>query len=374
MPFTANIKRPATHKKSTMVTDKQAVSPFQTSNMEYNLIHSHLTSHKVGTTTKRKLQEEAPIQMNLLVARENRSLVRHPVEVTFEKLDDSSVKGFHMLNGTENGSDDECLGTYLEPIHSPSHVAKKSKIPRVASMSQLSKHVSGDQLLPGNTMSASSVAQLMRRMSSSKSAPSLTSMIEINADLPVPGRANGTNPDTYLLTILKDMGVDVHTRSSLEFHDFFINPTDAHLAAYGSDVVMAVRQEDVDTLRAIHLSGRTLQCCNSFGEGIVHMACRHGSIKLVRFLVEEAGASLLVRDDYGRTPLHDAFWTLKPEIELVKMIISICPDLLFLKDKRGFTPLAYARRDHWGEWCEFLDKNRELLTPIYNLSGFSHQQ
>lgn len=355
-----------------MVTDKQSIFPFQTTNMEYNLINSHLKSPKIGTT-KRKLQEETPLQMNLLLARENRSLVRHPVE-NFEKLDDNSVKDFNTMDGIAGGSDHECLVTYLEPIHSPSHVAKKRKIPRVASMSQLPQHVSGDQLLPNNTMSASSVSKLMRRMSSSKSAPSLTNMIEINADLPVTGCVNGTNPDTYLHTILKGMGVDVCNRPSLEVHDLFIKPTDAHLAAYGSDVVMAVRREDVDTLREIHLAGRTLQCCNTFGEGIVHMACRHGSIKLVRFLVEEAGASLLVRDDYGRTPLHDAFWTLKPEIELVKMIISICPDLLFLKDKRGFTPLAYARRDHWGEWCEFLDENRDLLVPTYNQSKFSQQQ
>jgi Ankyrin repeats (3 copies) len=356
-----------------MVTNKQANSPFQSVNREYNLIHSHVTSSNVGTR-KRKLQEETPIQMNLLVAHENCSLVRHPVDATFEKLDDNTVNEFHMLEGTNGDSDDECLVSYLEPINSPSHVAKRSKVHRVASMSRLSQHVSADQLLPSSTMSASSIAQLMRRMSSSKSAPSLTSMVEINTDLPQTGRSDSTNPDTYLHTILKGMGVDVQTRPSLEVNDFFIQPTDAHVAAYGSDVVMAVRQEDLDTLRKIHLSGRTLQCCNSFGEGIVHMSCRHGSLKLVRFLVEEAGASLQVRDDCGRTPLHDAFWTLKPEIELVKLIISICPDLLLLKDKRGFTPLAYARRNHWGAWCEFLDQNRDLLTPIYNVSGFQQQQ
>merc|ERR1712087_120602 len=150
---------------------------------------------------------------------------------------------------------------------------------------------------------------------------------------------------------------------ALDLQDFFVNVTSEHVKAYTNDVVAAIRNEDISILREMHLNGITLQCCNRFGESIMHMACRRGAVKVVRFLHEEAGVSFRVRDDYGRTPLHDAFWTAKPHAELVKMIISNCPDLLLISDRRGFMPLSYVRDEHWSMWCEFLEENRDMLTP-----------
>merc|ERR1739844_573061 len=98
--------------------------------------------------------------------------------------------------------------------------------------------------------------------------------------------------------------------------DFFLEIKDEHISAYNLDVITAVREKDITTLRKMHQQGLTLQCCNRFGESIIHMACRRGLFEVVKFLVEEAGLSILLRDDYGRTPLHDAFWTPKPEPEL----------------------------------------------------------
>ena len=269
--------------------------------------------------------------------------------------------------GSSSDDDDERESyqktTYLEPIQDPQPLTKKSKLQRVASMSQLTDHVSADQFLPENTMSVASMKQLLGRMNKSMSTPSLPSMIEGRANIMSPSRLGKTNPDSHLHDMLKSMGIAAQTYAALELKDYFIQTTEAHTAAYGSDVLKAVREGSISALREIHLSGRTLQCCNSFGESILHMACRHGELEIVRFLVNEAEVSFRVRDDFGRTPLHDAFWTQKPEIELVKLIISRCPDLLLLKDKRGFTPLAYARRDHWAEWCEFLQENYNILSP-----------
>ena len=76
-----------------------------------------------------------------------------------------------------------------------------------------------------------------------------------------------------------------------------------------------------------------------------------------------------MRDDYGRTPLHDAAWTDKPNFELVTLLLQACPDLLFIADQRGFTPMAYVGRQRWEEWCVFLEQNKELLTPKVFLGG-----
>merc|ERR1712224_1056513 len=92
-------------------------------------------------------------------------------------------------------------------------------------------------------------------------------------------------------------------------------------------------------------------------------ACRRGLTDIVMFLAEEAGASLRVRDDFGRTPLHDAFWTGEPNYMLIEYLLEKEPDIILMRDKRGHCPLEYARRDHWKQWIDFLDKRPHLIKP-----------
>mmetsp|Transcript_18596 Transcript_18596/g.27582 ORF Transcript_18596/g.27582 Transcript_18596/m.27582 type:complete len:300 (+) Transcript_18596:129-1028(+) len=174
------------------------------------------------------------------------------------------------------------------------------------------------------------------------------------------------NPTHYLKHILKESTGNVYQdRRAPDLSQFFLEVTPSNIEAYGCEVLTAVRTRDTNALREMLRQGRLLQCCNQFGESILHMACRRGSIDVVRFLVHEAGVCVRVKDDYGRTPLHDAFWAKEPEIELVKLLISICPDLLLVSDVRGFVPLAYVRKEHWGIWCKFLGDHREDLVPKY---------
>ena len=49
------------------------------------------------------------------------------------------------------------------------------------------------------------------------------------------------------------------------------------------------------------------------------------------------------------------------------MLIEREPDFLMLCDKRGHTPLAYVRREKWGDWARFLSENRAMLTPKGNI-------
>jgi hypothetical protein len=44
------------------------------------------------------------------------------------------------------------------------------------------------------------------------------------------------------------------------------------------------------------------------------------------------------------------------------LLLAACPDLLHVKDARGFLPLAYVRHEHWDAWCRYLkSKNVEQL-------------
>jgi hypothetical protein len=177
------------------------------------------------------------------------------------------------------------------------------------------------------------------------------------------------NPQRHLESILLSKGSIPKVRSFDSIPNFFHELKQEEVDAYGLDVLRAVRESDLDTLRQYHIQGRPLKCSNRFGESLLHLACRKGLVSVVDFLVNEAKIPLCVKDDMGRTPLADAFWTIEPNSDIVDIILRKCPDLLLVSDKRGHPPLAYARREHWSHWNKYLDSRSELLTPkILDLS------
>jgi hypothetical protein len=172
-----------------------------------------------------------------------------------------------------------------------------------------------------------------------------------------------TKPDDYLRSLLAKHGASTKTFSALETTNFFLQVTTESVEAYDMQIVKAVRNSDVTTLRQLLQSGRSLQCGNKFGESIVHTACRRGSLTVLQFLLQEAAVSCRVICDYGRTPLHDACWTSEePNFQLMDLLLTACPDLLHVTDARGFLPLAYVRQGHWDAWCRYLkSKNVQQL-------------
>ena len=162
------------------------------------------------------------------------------------------------------------------------------------------------------------------------------------------------HPQTTLKSILQEAGFKAQTRKSSEMKDFFLQFTEEHIAAYDQEVVSAIRSHNIPLLRELHRNGKSLQCANRYGESLVHMACRRGHTEVVRFLIKEANVTLRVKDDYGRTPLHDACWNAEPNFELMDLLMEHEADLLLVEDSRGHFPFSYARRNHWKPWSEFL--------------------
>jgi Ankyrin repeats (3 copies) len=146
--------------------------------------------------------------------------------------------------------------------------------------------------------------------------------------------------------------------------DFFIPPTQVEIDAYDHDILNAVRTQDIPALQLLAAQGRPMKCSNRFGESILHLACRKGLVQVAAYLLQQAQIPLEVCDDYGRSPLHDACWSHKPNFELIDLLLSQCPDLLYIKDKRGFTPLKHVRRELWGQWNAYLQlKPASFLMP-----------
>lgn len=113
------------------------------------------------------------------------------------------------------------------------------------------------------------------------------------------------------------------TTQPLEDTDFH-PPTPEQIEAYSNDAVSAVRSSDVDSLRELLSNGHSLQCCNRFGESLLHVACRRSNAKIVAFLLHEANVSPCIRDDYGRTVSFNAGILLLSLLVQYDIYIHIC--------------------------------------------------
>ena len=163
-------------------------------------------------------------------------------------------------------------------------------------------------------------------------------------------------PQEYILSISK-----AKTVRSSELVNFFHKYSQTEVEAYGMDVTSAVRSRDLNKLKALHEEGQLLQCSNRFGESILHMACRQGNFEMVQYLINEGNVSIRIKDDFGRTPMHDAFWSAAPNFDLVDFLIEICPSLLYISDVRGHSPLQYVRKEHESSWTPFLEKRKQTI-------------
>lgn len=145
----------------------------------------------------------------------------------------------------------------------------------------------------------------------------------------------------------------------------FTKPTQEMIEAYNPDVLNAIRKNDLNKVKELHRGGiLTINGCNKFGESILHLACRRGYTDIVRYLLDVVKVDVNMRDDYNRTPLHDACWTTEPEFALVELLQTRAPHQLLMEDVRGFTPFDYVRGEHQGKWLRFLWERKATLRPL----------
>lgn len=168
-------------------------------------------------------------------------------------------------------------------------------------------------------------------------------------------------PTKFVQLIHKRQNIDaeeVATKANARF----LHQSPERLEAYEA-TSKAVRDNDLQKLKELHESGVLLDSCNKFGDSPISIACRRGMTSIVKYLVEEAKVSLFVRDDFLRTPLHDACWTAEPNFDIVEMLLKEAPELLVLHDSRGATPFDYIRANHSKPWIEFLARRKGMLLP-----------
>ncbi|KAL7555814.1 hypothetical protein ACA910_021507 [Epithemia clementina (nom. ined.)] len=190
----------------------------------------------------------------------------------------------------------------------------------------------------------------------------------VNTDLLPDPKTDGVDPDTYLSQLVQAMyGTKLVLKTAFELGNFFPDITEDQMNAYSMEVVSVARANDVKRLEEIVDSrGRdSLDCFNRFGEGLLNLCCRRGFTESVKFLLsDKVGLNVRIRDDCGRTPLHDACWNPEPQIDICRAVMEKDPSLFFITDKRGYTPFQYARNTDWPLWRQFLLDSRHLLAPL----------
>ena len=132
-------------------------------------------------------------------------------------------------------------------------------------------------------------------------------------DLALTAADRAPNPHSLFLELIEGLtGIEL---PDSYWETYFDSVTEERMQAYAAETVKAVRNQDLKTLKEhLEQNGRAqLEACNKQGESIIHLACRRRNDALVRFLVQEAKVSLKVRDDWGKTPLHELCWNSRPK-------------------------------------------------------------
>ena len=201
--------------------------------------------------------------------------------------------------------------------------------------------------------------------------------LETKGDLVLPDPAENISPDEFLVKLVKALyDVELQVKPALSLENFFLEVTEEQMAAYTVQLVSTVRNNDLAALKKHHAEGQRLDCFNRFGESLLNMACRRGFEEIAEYLLDLPGIAVRIRDDCGRTPLHDALWHPSPQQKICKWIMERDPTLFLISDKRGFTPFQYARTEHWHIWRKFLLDNAESLRALIrpeNLSRLSKE-
>jgi len=177
---------------------------------------------------------------------------------------------------------------------------------------------------------------------------------------------------SYFEKILASRGYSTTYYCSLN-NGYNSKPTPIQIASYGNNVMSAVRRSDKPLLTKLLEAGISANPCNSYGESLIHLLCRRGNIELLK-IFSEYGCEVQICDDFGRTPLHDACWTVEPQFDVVRLLLTRDRRLLNIVDCRGSSPLQYVKRDNWPLWVEFLDSVKDVFWPMRDLKLMGEEE
>lgn len=172
-----------------------------------------------------------------------------------------------------------------------------------------------------------------------------------------PLRVAARNGDAQMMRLLLLKGADKDELDAQGFSVLYATAERGHLSgvqvllAAGTDVNIqcggylgefalhaAVRQENVDVVRALVEHGSDVDAADKDGCTALHLSVRWGGVGTIHALVQ-AGANVQTRDKAGVTPLHDA--VRDGRLWLVDMLVEAGANVQ-ARDEAGITPLHHA--------------------------------
>lgn len=332
---------------------------------------AYLNSSYASTQSGDQLSDDESLMDEHIVSYAKRMLVQEDPENTlsddFEYLHDDSSCG-----STESDlSDDESLSDeFEERLES---FARLANIPAIADMVSDVESFKTNACLSGRRSSLQKTLEtdiskkeaLLQRSSPTVFYSEFEAVDEIHCLNDMEDTCK--SPWEHLVTLMAARDEDCSnlvTPLTDVGAGFFVPMENSNFEAYDGNIAQTVRKGDLERYISLHRFGKPIICCNKFKETTIHTICRRGHEKLLAYALTQKKSCLQVVDDLGRNPLHDACWTDEPNFELVKVIITKCPDLLYISDNRGFTPLEFiGNTGKWREWHAFLDENESILSP-----------
>jgi hypothetical protein len=196
---------------------------------------------------------------------------------------------------------------------------------------------------------------------------------ENRVEIPIlaePATSNICTPQQHLDAILKERGYNAQRYSALST-GYYNAPTPLQRVSYSVDLIKIIlrpRLSDMAELQSLLTCGISPTPCNEYGETLLHRICRKGGMNGATLLnvFLDAGSTIQVCDNRGRTPLHDACWcpmTSETGFELFHLIMHCDPWMLHLEDKQGLTPLDFVRQEQYSQWISFLDSIKDKYWP-----------
>lgn len=140
------------------------------------------------------------------------------------------------------------------------------------------------------------------------------------------------------------------------------------------DLLKALRGADLEKLRSLKNDKEKkydLGARNQYGENLVHLVCRMGlGLDVLTYLVRDAKVPLNVRDQFGRTPLHNACMAALPNFDNIDFLMQIAPKLAVFEDDRKKIPFELIPQRVFDRWSRFLSEKNVLKNLETKLARF----
>jgi len=167
-----------------------------------------------------------------------------------------------------------------------------------------------------------------------------------------------SSPSLLISRTLADHGMpDRRDPFSMDYlMDFDYNDGARHYDT-PAEILMAIQYGNVDQLTHHYRSrDRLVAQRNSHGETLLHLACRWGSLGVIKSLLCDFKMAAFVLDKHGRSPLHSLCLGMSTStmngttntrncnhLESMRLLLQENATLILYKDKYGKVPLEYIQ-------------------------------